>query len=679
MKKYFVRGIIFASICLFYSTHSLSLVRERSYFSVISNHLTAAKFLGPMLIQEWISPIYRSFYSEKTQNQANNEYFQANLPCDREHIEMFVHLSIGRYLIKKMLKSDPVARKQIIQYIVSDFEKLIKSVGGRLLIEEIIILIEEIIKSDPSVREQIVPCIVNNFDRLTELRNGISLIRDIIENDQSVRQQITPCIIKNAARLTESRNGISLIRDIIKNDPDARQQITPCIIKNVARLIESWNGISLIDKIIKSDSDARQKIVLFLIEFPCRWPMIELFIKSGGLANIAIPSCIKKNNKEKNITKLPLMIFRYLCEKLPHNECLRSKLKEDSHEYSIKGIIKRIGYLKSCPEGENDRLKSSLPTVKHMERYRKTIVQWIDDIEAPIDYDDYFLYMLDRVFRKEVELEKSGYVAFKHAQRWRYGLPEKWFTTLWAITKEKPVTDFIFLHAKPLLKNDNLAGEAEMRERLLRGEWSSNNDKKYLLFMNYPLFGNVCNKGSSSIFFALKNDNDGKINISLKDVFDYLEYKDIYKKYEKQLQELEQEYQGLSKYGSMVVIGVPEDKLADSVCLTASDGWKVKVYIEGIGETDDIKTIITTLRHAPEKIKDSDRMEFALIMTQDKHGGLNPESGIKVHMFDAADPEKLAVFRKKEHLLLEQIKQEIEQEKSKKSAATANQFIRSAL
>ncbi|KKL88942.1 hypothetical protein LCGC14_1919630, partial [marine sediment metagenome] len=88
------------------------------------------------------------------------------------------------------------------------------------------------------------------------------------------------------------------------------------------------------------------------------------------------------------------------------------------------------------------------------------------------------------------------------------------------------------------------------------------------IFMNYQLFGNVCNKGSSSIFFALKNDNDGKINISLKDVFDYLEYKDIYKKYEKQLQELEQEYQGLSEYGSMVVIGVPEDKLADSVYLT---------------------------------------------------------------------------------------------------------------
>ena len=66
-------------------------------------------------------------------------------------------------------------------------------------------------------------------------------------------------------------------------------------------------------------------------------------------------------------------------------------------------------------------------------------------------------------------------------------------------------------------------------------------------------------------------------------------------------------------------------------------------------------------------------------MTQDKHGGLNPESGIKVHMFDAADPEKLAAFRKKESLLLEQIKQEIEQEKSKESAATAGQFIRSAL
>ncbi len=643
MKKYFVRGIIFAGICLFYSTQSLSLARERSRSSVISNHhLIAAKFLASSLIREWISPIYRFFYSEKIQNQANNGYFQANLPCDREYIEIFVDSSIGRYLIKKMLKSGPIARKQIIPRIINNI-KFAGSQDGRLFITEII-------EKYPDAREQVISCIINN----------------------DARERVISCIINNFDRLIESWDGRLLVKEIIEKYPDAREQIIPCIVSNF--------DLSLIREIIENNPSAGsyliEQIVLSVAEFPHRWEVIIYFIKNSS-ARAQIISCIKENLKKKKVTKLPFIIFRYFCEEFPHDECLRSRLKEDSHEYSIEGVIKRFHYRRSCPKGKNDRLKSSLPTIKHIEKYRKSITKLIERNA----FSPNFLSMLDRVFKKEVELEKSGYVAFKHGQRWGYGLPEKWFTTLWAITKEKPVTDFIFLHVKPLLKNDNLAGETAMRERLLRGEWNSNNDEKYLLFMNYPLFGNVSNAGSSSIYFAIKNHNESKINISLKDVFNYLGYKDIYKKYEKQLQELEQEYQGLSEYGSMVVIGVPEDRLADSVYLTnfISDGPKVKIDIEGIGKTDDIKTIITTLRHAPHKIKNSDWMEFALIMTQDEHGGLNPESGIKVHMFDAADPEKLAAFKEKEHRLLKQIKQEIEQEKSKESAATAGQFIRSAL
>ncbi len=499
--------------------------------------------------------------------------------------------------------------------IVSNFEKFIESDGG-------ILLIENIIENDPSARQQITSCIIKNFDRLIGSWNGIFLIENIIKNDPSAGQQIIPCIINNFDRLIESWDGGYLIGDVIEKYPDAKQQIIPCIINNFDRLIESRNGRFLIKE-------------------------------------VQIISYIKENYKEKKITKLPLSLFSDFCEESPHDECLRSRLREDSHEYGIEGVIKRILYLKSCPEGKNDRLKSSLPTVKHIERYRKIIIQFIENN----DFSSNFLSMLDRAFKKEVELEKSGYVAFKHGQWKGYGLSEKWFTTLWAITKEKPVTDFIFLHIKPLAKDDNLTDETEMREQLLRSGISSDDDRSHLLFMNYALFGNTDKLGSSSIWYATKYKSC-PINISLKNVFNYFGHEDIYKKHEKQLEGLEQEYQGLSKYGSMVVVGVPEDRLADCVYLTNCYGGKQKIDIEGIGETDDIKTIITTLRHAPEKIFNSDELEFVLIMTQDKHGGLNPESGIKVQRFDAADPEKLAAFRKKERLLLEQIKQEIKQEKS---------------
>ncbi len=727
----FMRGIILASICLFYSTHSLSLAREKSG-SFVTNNLIAAKSLCSMLIWKFISPIYRFFYSEKTQNILNNFDRLIKLPEGRDLIkdiiekypdarqqitpyivsnfDRLIEFENGRLLIANIIERYPDARQQIISHIVSFFDRVgnlgNKSFYGKLFIENIIKniierypdarqqiishivsnfdrliespraidLIKSIIEKYPDARQQIIPRIVKNLDRLIESLGGIYLIKGIIEKYPDARQQIIPRIVNNFDRLIELENGIVLIHAIIKNDPSARQQIAKWTVSNIERLIEFRNGRLLIKNIIENDPSARQQIALSVVEFPYpnRWKVIKYFEESQ---KAQIISSIKENYKEKKITKLPLSIFSYLCEKFPQDECLRNRLKEDSQKYSIEGVIKRILYLKSCPEGKSDRLKSSLPTVKHIERYRKSIAQFIDNNA----FSSNFLSMLDRTFRKEVELEKSGYIAFKHAQRWGYGLPEKWFTTLWAITKEKSITDFIFLHVKPLLKDNNFADETEMRERLLTSGRSSTDDRQHLLFMNYALFGNTDNLGSSSVSYAADNSNVGSINVSLENVFNYLGHEDIYKKYEKQLQGLEQEHQGLSKHGSMVVVGVPENKLADSVYFTTSGGPKKKIHIEGIGETDDIKAIIRTLRHAPEKIKDSDQMEFALIMTQDKHGGLNPESGIKVHLFDAADPERLAVFRKKESLLLEQIKQEIRQEKSKESAATAGQFIRSAL
>ncbi len=632
-------------------------------------------------------------------------------PCIVNNFEKLIESwEKGIDLINAIIENDPSARQQIIPRIVNNFDRLIEAKGGTFFIKVII-------GKDPDARQQITPCIVNNFEKLIKSWDGIYLIGDIIKKDSSARQQIAKWTISNVEKLIELERGRSLIKVIMESDPIARQQIIPCIVNNFEKLIKSWDGILLIKVIIENDlstrqqiipriinnfdrlvesyygerllireiieyPDVRQQIVLSVAEFPYRWKAIIHFIESES-ARAQILSCIKENYKETKITKLPLIIFCHLCEEFPHDECLRNKLKKDSHEYGIEGVIKRFCYLQSCPEKKNDRLKSSLPTVKHIERYRKIIIKLIGADFSFIRSDAFssnFLSMLDRTFRKEVELEKSGYIAFKHGQRWGYGLSEKWFTTLWAITKEKSITDFIFLHVKPLVKDENLTDETEMRERLLMSGRSSNDDRQHLLFMNYALFGNTGNLGNSSVGYAAGNDNVGSINISLKNVFNYLGHKYIYKKYEKQLQELEQEYKGLSKYGSMVVIGVPEDKLADSVYLATDFGQKVKMYIEGIGETDDIKTIIVALRYAlPERIKNSDLLQFVLIMTQDKHGGLNPESGIKVHLFDAADPEKLAVFRKKESLLLEQIKQEVEQEKSKKSTATAGQFIRSAL
>ncbi len=434
MKKYFVRRAILISIVLLYSpilytksrTKTRSVAINQAVLNIVDNFdKLIESFNGRNLIENII---------EKYPNE-----IQQIVSCIVKNFDKLIESWGGEYLIIRVIENNFDAKKQIISCIMNNFDKLIESRDGRYLIESII-------EKYPNEIQQIIPCIVKNVNKLIESLDGIYLIENIIEKYPDARQQIISYIVKNFDRLIELLWGTYLIDKVVEKYPNEIQQIILCIIKNFDRLIESLDGRDLIENIIEKYPDARQQISSCIVEFSYRWEAIIDLIENGP-AGTQIISCIKNDYKQKKITKLPLTIFAYFCEKFPQEECLRNRLKEDSHEYSIEGIIKRFCYLQSCQARKNDRLKSSLPTVKHIEIYRKIITKLIGVGFLFIRsnaFSSNFLSMLDRVFRKEVKLEKSGYIAFKHAQRWKYGLPEKWFTTLWAITKEKPVTDFIF-------------------------------------------------------------------------------------------------------------------------------------------------------------------------------------------------------------------------------------------
>ena len=69
-----------------------------------------------------------------------------------------------------------------------------------------------------------------------------------------------------------------------------------------------------------------------------------------------------------------------------------------------------------------------------------------------------------------------------------------------------------------------------------------------------------------------------------------------------------------------------------------------------------------TLRTNPEKIENSDQLEFCMPMTWDLT--LNPDSGIKTFSFNAANQKKLAAFNKKADALFEKIKKDIERDRN---------------
>ena len=182
------------------------------------------------------------------------------------------------------------------------------------------------------------------------------------------------------------------------------------------------------------------------------------------------------------------------------------------------------------------------------------------------------------------------------------------------------------------------------------------------------MFGNSNFNGCNSVYYFLDNHNAGtgfNGTISIKSVFDDLGYTHIYEKYKDQLTDLEQEHNNLSKYGQMLLFAIPKDTIKDCVYLSKSGGSKERVFIDGVGNTDNINIIMETLNNNPEKIANTDNLEFVLVKTWDF--ALDPEkSGIKVFPFNAtdADSEKVKAFRAKEDELFQKIKQDITKDDS---------------
>ncbi len=268
-----------------------------------------------------------------------------------------------------------------------------------------------------------------------------------------------------------------------------------------------------------------------------------------------------------------------------------------------------------------------------------------------------FVNMIDQITLKEKELTSQGYASFVHAQRWHYRIIEQWYTKLWETQFKKSALDYLFIHCKkPCTDETQLKKEKELRSYILKtGREESTREK--LLFLNYAFFGNEKNNGSCSAHYFLDNSNVHPIHLYLEDVFEILGYKSYYQKYQDELEDLEDEHDTLSAYGQVLMIAVPKIILSDCVYFAKQGGYKNNTFISGLGYTDDILTIVDTLRTQPEIVTDSNYIEFCLVLTDDM---LTPDTGIKVYAYNVADPDIVAQFDKKSDALFERIKKDIE-------------------
>lgn len=291
---------------------------------------------------------------------------------------------------------------------------------------------------------------------------------------------------------------------------------------------------------------------------------------------------------------------------------------------------------------------------------------------------------------KEKELNKNKFYTFVHGQRRELYFSEKLYTFLWEQRKKQSTNNFLFAHAKNLIETD----DAKLKEDVLRRtilmagtQQDSDNQfpidierRKMILFMNYALFANSSNPGSDSSYYIYFNCNSiagTTITLSPNRVFSILGYEWLYKKYQKEINALNHDYTYLSHFGNLLLIAIPQDTIKKYVYLARSGGLSETIHIDNIGETSDIKIILETLLNHPEKISETDRLEFCLIMSQAK-GGLDPSTGIQIHPLLSGLPNKLKELQEREKILLEKMKHEIkekDQEKSMNRAAIIAKHI----
>ncbi len=553
----------------------------------------------------------------------------------------------GIELLENIMKYYPEAAQIFTQRAAQIFNTLAKSYSG-------IKLLGNIIEYYPEAAKTFAPLADQNFNTLVNINWGPGLLENIMKNYPEAVQIFTQRAAQNFNTLAKSLSGIELLKDIMKHNSEAAQIFTQRAAQNLNTLAKSFSGIELLKDIMKHNSEAAQIFTQLAaqniqeIDPILLKTLIEKNPHSSEIKE-ALENLISNENKASNSSNVIKKVLKYFTDILTPIE-----------QYRLANVtIKKLLYKKYFTDNP-----SLTPTEQHMVA---NIMAFSDSenglalLNNPTFQD---LYM--QIIEKERELKNQGYYTFVHGQRWEYQLAQQWFGRLWTLNKEQPIQDYVFPHLKQGAIQADLDNEQKIREQLLKhGEClicPETSARQKVLFMNCPLFGNTTRPGCSSAHYFANNKSEHSIHASLKDVFHLYGYSSsYYKKYKNELEELEQEHKNLSKTGNMLLIAIPKDKLKDCVYLCGASGGKQSINVPNIGETYDIETIMNTLHTNPEKLEDSDGLQFCMPMTADLT--LNPYGGIKISSFNAADKEKFAAFNKKSDALFDEIKQDIEQDR----------------
>ena len=592
----------------------------------------------------------------------------------------------GTTQLDHLLKRNSEVAKLFISVLAADtnnIAELFKNPSG-------IFFLEYLIEKDSNVAKLLISVLAADTNNIVQLckdldgskyLDGIYLLRDLMEEDPRLVKQVTSVLAadtNNIVQLLKNSSGIYLLRYLIEKDSNAAKLLISVLAADTNNIVQlckdldgskyladskKLDGICLLRDLMEEDSSVAKQVIFETLMTDasfdlCKEPRGRKFLKFLIDKNPSMFSQLP----DTIVRKMAPYLFYLFTKK---GSCGDIKdLVEKIDGDNLGSLFKQLIYCYKCKNNQVVGTQTSIDMKQNLKRIIKSRIVHV--LQKPL-----VKKMLDDVFKKEQALQ-SDYYTFLHGQRWAVALPERWFTWLWSLKNNQSCKDkdFIFCHVEKPEDNENqLIQEEELRRKILdKGGESgysphqSSLEFSRLQFLTWSLFSNSTNLASNPVnyFFGNDNCNSHRIKkISIKSAFEDLGFAHIYEKYKNQLDNLEQEHKNLSEHGQMLLFAIPKAQIEDCVFPVTDDGRKDRVFIDGLGNTNDISIIMETLRNNPEKIN-YNNLQFALVKTWDF--ALNPEkSGIKVFPFNAADAdsEKVKKFRAKEEELFRQIKQDI--------------------
>jgi hypothetical protein len=266
--------------------------------------------------------------------------------------------------------------------------------------------------------------------------------------------------------------------------------------------------------------------------------------------------------------------------------------------------------------------------------------------------------VLKNALKSENNYTQNGYYIFYHAQAWNIYWLEFLYTELWKIKYKKAFDNYTFMRFFPnnsCFENATLLQQEKLiRKELMQQGYHGSHNGSWRVFLNYALFGNSSNVGSSTIHYLLQNSNVSKPDINTEHIFNLFGLKNFYQENKKILDILEKEFLQLSEYGNLIQLAVPANHTKKHVYISSGPtSIKQNIINYTYNEAGDIIEIIKTqkrstknvikiceaLKTTPPLKKRTDKKEFVWVVTADTIQKALSD-GVEIKSFNTADPEK---------------------------------------